>query len=78
VDKTIPQVALNWLLQRPGVANIVIGARNADQLKANLGAIGWDLTADQVARLDGVSRRQPIYPYWHQMGFDRNPKPTRW
>ncbi|ADU14026.1 aldo/keto reductase [Asticcacaulis excentricus] len=78
VDKTIPQVALNWLLQRPGVANIVIGARNADQLKANLGAVGWDLTVDQVARLDAVSRRQPIYPYWHQMGFDRNPKPTRW
>lgn len=78
VDKTVPQVALNWLLQRPGVANIVVGARNADQLKANLGAVGWDLTADQVARLDAVSRRQPIYPYWHQMGFDRNPKPTKW
>ncbi|MFT3996133.1 MAG: aldo/keto reductase [Asticcacaulis sp.] len=78
VDKTVAQVALNWLLQRPGIANIVVGARNEDQLKANLGAVGWDLSTDQVARLDAVSRRQPIYPYWHQMGFDRNPKPTTW
>ncbi|MDC7682939.1 aldo/keto reductase [Asticcacaulis sp. BYS171W] len=76
--KTIPQVALNWLLQRPGIANIVVGARNEDQLIANLGAVGWDLTPEQVARLDAVSRVQPIYPYWHQMGFDRNPKPTVW
>lgn len=79
VGKTIPQVALNWLLQRPTVCNIVIGARNEQQLKDNLGAVGWNLTAEQVARLDAVSRRQPIYPYWHQMGFEaRNPKPTKW
>ncbi|ESQ80806.1 aldo/keto reductase [Asticcacaulis sp. YBE204] len=76
--KTIPQVALNWLLQRPGISNIVVGARNEAQLIANLGAVGWDLSAEQVARLDAVSRTQPIYPYWHQMGFDRNPKPTQW
>lgn len=77
--KTIPQVALNWLLTRPSVANVVVGARNEDQLRANLGAIGWTLTADQVARLDAVSRRHPPYPYWHQMDFDeRNPKPTQW
>lgn len=77
--KTVPQIALNWLLSRPTVANIVIGARNEDQLKANLGAVGWNLTPDQIGRLDAASRRTSPYPYWHQMGFeDRNPKPTRW
>lgn len=77
--KTVAQVALNWLLQRPSVANLVIGARNEEQLKQNLGAVGWKLGSEQVARLDAVSRRTPIYPYWHQMGFEeRNPKPTHW
>jgi aryl-alcohol dehydrogenase-like predicted oxidoreductase len=77
--KTVPQVALNWLLQRPTVANIVVGARNEEQLKQNLGAVGWSLTTEQVARLDQASHRSPIYPYWHQIGFEqRNPKPTAW
>ena len=77
--KTIPQVALNWLLQRPTVANIVIGARNEEQLKQNLGAIGWNLTPEQVAVLDQASQETPIYPYWHQRDFnERNPKPTTW
>ncbi|ESQ81935.1 aldo/keto reductase [Asticcacaulis sp. AC466] len=77
--KTVPQVALNWLAGRPGVANIVIGARNEDQLTANLGAIGWSLTSEQVATLDAASHRHPAYPYWHQMDFDeRNPKPVKW
>jgi aryl-alcohol dehydrogenase-like predicted oxidoreductase len=77
--KTVPQVALNWLLQRPTVVNLVIGARNEAQLLDNLGAVGWQLDAEQIARLDAVSQRTPIYPYWHQRGFDeRNPKPTRW
>ena len=77
--KTIPQVALNWLLTRPTVANVVIGARNEEQLKANLGAVGWTLSEDQIARLDAASHRTPVYPYWHQKGFDeRNPKPTTW
>lgn len=77
--KTITQVALNWLLQRPGVCNLVIGARNEAQLKENLGAVGWSLSAEQIARLDAASQRTPIYPYWHQRDFDeRNPKPTRW
>lgn len=77
--KTIPQVALNWLLSRPSVSNIVVGARDETQLRSNLGAVGWKLTEEQVARLDAASRRAPIYPYWHQMSFDaRNPKPTRW
>lgn len=77
--KTVPQVALNWLLGRPTVANIVVGARNEEQLKQNLGAIGWSLSQDQVSRLDDASRRPPIYPYWHQMRFEeRNPPPTAW
>ncbi len=77
--KTVPQVALNWLLSRPGVCNLVVGARNEEQLRANLGAIGWALSPDQVARLDAASRKHPPYPYWHQMDFDeRNPKPTSW
>lgn len=75
--KTIPQISLNWLLQRPTVANVVIGARNEEQLKQNLGAIGWCLTEDQMARLDSVSEQTPIYPYWHQRQFvERNPLPV--
>ena len=76
--KTVPQVALNWLLQRPGVANVVMGARNEEQLKQNLGATGWNLTAAQVAVLDRASYRNPPYPYWHQRGFiERNPRPVK-
>jgi len=72
--KTIPQVALNWLSTRPTVSNIVIGARNEEQLRANLGAVGWSLTAEQLARLDKVSARPLPYPNWHMEGFrDRNP-----
>ncbi len=77
--RTIAQVALNWLLGRPTVANIVVGARDEAQLRANLGALEFRLSEDQTARLDAASRRPPAYPYWHQMGFDeRNPKPTLW
>jgi len=74
--KTVPQVALNWLLQRPTVSTIVIGARNEEQLKQNLGAVGWTLTPDQVKRLDAASDAPKAYPYWHQYGFDRNPFPA--
>ncbi|MBI1189630.1 MAG: aldo/keto reductase [Tepidisphaera sp.] len=75
--KTVPQVALNWLLQRPSVANIIIGARNEEQLRQNLGAVGWNLTREQVARLDEASMMTKTYPYWHQAGFaERNPFPT--
>ena len=75
--KTVPQVALNWLLQRPTVSNIVIGARNEEQLQANLGAVGWSLTPDQAARLDAASERPKAYPYWHQVQFaERNPFPV--
>ena len=77
--KTVAQVALNWLLQRPTVANIVIGARDEAQLKQNLGAVGWKLSAADIALLDAASYELPVYPYWHQSGFDqRNPKPTSW
>lgn len=77
--KSIPQIALNWLLQRPTVCNIVVGARNEEQLKQNIGALGWSLSPQQVALLDNAARRSPAYPYWHQMGFDeRNPKPVAW
>jgi aryl-alcohol dehydrogenase-like predicted oxidoreductase len=77
--KSVAQISLNWLLSRPTVANIVVGARTEEQLKQNLGAIGWSLSQEQIGRLDAASRKHPIYPYWHQMGFnDRNPKPTSW
>ncbi|WP_095961784.1 aldo/keto reductase [Corallococcus macrosporus] len=76
--KTVPQVALNWLLQRPSVSTLVIGARNEEQLRQNLGAVGWSLTPEQVARLDAASAVTPTYPYWHQRGFaERNPFPTK-
>ena len=75
--KTVPQVALNWLLQRPSVANVVIGARNEEQLKQNLGAVGWNLNEDQMSRLNAVSEPTPVYPYWHQRQFvERNPLPV--
>lgn len=75
--KTVPQVALNWLLQRPTVASLIMGARNEDQLNQNLGAAGWNLTPAQVAKLDGASALPPSYPYWHQRQFaERNPPPV--
>jgi aryl-alcohol dehydrogenase-like predicted oxidoreductase len=77
--KTVPVVALNWLLQRPTVANIVMGARNEQQLRQNLDAVGWNLTAEQVAKLDKASETTPPYPYWHQRQFwDRNPWPVEY
>lgn len=77
--KTVSQIALNWLTQRPSVSNIVIGARNEEQLVQNLDAIGWALSPEHMAQLDAVSARQPTYPYWHQMFFEgRNPKPVKW
>jgi len=75
--KTVPQVALNWLLQRPTVTSLIIGARNEEQLRQNLGAVGWNLTREQVAGLDAASVRTKVYPYWHQAGFgERNPSPV--
>ena len=75
--KTVSQVSLNWLLQRPTVASVLIGARDEEQLRENLGAAGWNLSAEQVARLDAVTELDTIYPYWHQRGFaERNPVAT--
>jgi aryl-alcohol dehydrogenase-like predicted oxidoreductase len=75
--KTVPQIALNWLLQRPSVSTLIIGARNEEQLKANLGAIGWNLSPEQVAKLDAASELPKAYPYWHQAQFEeRNPFPV--
>ncbi len=74
--KGVAQIAINWLLQRPTIATVIFGARNEAQLIENLGAVGWNLTPEQVARLDAASERAPIYPYWHQRGFDRNPTPV--
>ncbi len=75
--KTVPQVALNWLLGRPTVATVIVGARDEKQLKENLGAIGWTLSAEQVAKLDAASATPKTYPYWHQAGFaERNPPPV--
>ena len=74
---SVPQVALNWLLQRPTVSSVIVGARNEEQLRQNLEAVGWDLTPEQVRRLDEASARPPAYPYWHQAGFaERNPSPV--
>jgi len=68
--KTLSQVAINWLLSRPTVSNIIIGARNEAQLVQNLGATGWSLTADQIGKLDAASQRTPIYPYWLSRAWD--------
>jgi aryl-alcohol dehydrogenase-like predicted oxidoreductase len=75
--KTIPQIALNWLLRRPTVSTLIVGARNEEQLKQNLGAIGWELTKEQIAKLDAASEVPVAYPYWHQRLFEeRNPRPV--
>ncbi len=74
--RTVPQIALNWVLGRPSVSSVIVGARNEEQLRQNLGAVGWSLTPSQVKRLDEASARTPAYPYWHQDGFrERNPSP---
>ncbi|MBE9461931.1 aldo/keto reductase [Dyadobacter subterraneus] len=68
-EKSVAQVSLNWLLKRPTVSNIIIGARNEEQLKHNLGAVGWSLTIEQVKKLDAASEVPRVYPYWHQKQF---------
>jgi aryl-alcohol dehydrogenase-like predicted oxidoreductase len=73
--KTIPQIALNWLIHRPTVCSVIMGARNEQQLRDNLGAAGWKLTPERIAKLDAASDVTPVYPYWHQRqtASDRNP-----
>jgi aryl-alcohol dehydrogenase-like predicted oxidoreductase len=75
--KSVPQIAINWLLQRPSVATVIVGARNEEQLRQNIGSVGWNLSPEQVGLLDSASAVTPAYPYWHQRGFnERNPFPT--
>lgn len=78
--RSVPQVAIAWLLTRPSVSSVIIGARDEVQLRDNLGAVGWSLSADQIARLDRASAVMPTYPYYPyriQEGFARlNPSPV--
>ncbi len=77
VEKSVPQIALNWLLQRPSVSTVIIGVRNEEQLRQNLGAVGWNLTPEHIERLDAASEVMLPYPYWHQRMFgERNPAPV--
>ncbi len=75
--RTVPQIALNWLTQKPTISSVIVGARNEEQLRQNLDAVGWSLTREQIAKLDAASAVQIVYPYWHQRGGapDRNPLP---
>ncbi|MFS8171721.1 aldo/keto reductase [Vreelandella titanicae] len=76
VGKSVPQVAINWLLRRPTVSSVLIGARDENQLRQNLGAVGWRLDESQVARLDVASAvipPYPYYPYWNGQFAERNP-----
>ncbi len=73
--KTVPQIALNWLLRRPTVSSVIVGARNEQQLRQNLASVGWSLTPEQIAKLDAASDVPRAWPYWHQHQFEeRNPK----
>ncbi|WP_394830750.1 aldo/keto reductase [Pendulispora rubella] len=74
--KNIAQISLNWLLSRPTVSSVIFGARNEEQLRQNLGAASWKLTPEQIAKLDEASATTPVYPYWHQRHFERNPPPV--
>jgi aryl-alcohol dehydrogenase-like predicted oxidoreductase len=78
--KTHSQIAIAWLLSRPSVASVIIGARNEVQLRENLGAVGWSLTADQIKRLDAASFVMPCYPHFSyrlEKSFARlNPPPV--
>ena len=74
---SVPQVALNWLLRRPTVASVILGARNEEQLRQNLAAADFALSEEQVAKLDAASEVTSTYPYWHQRQFfERNPFPV--
>jgi aryl-alcohol dehydrogenase-like predicted oxidoreductase len=78
--RAVPQIAINWLLRRPTVSSVIVGARNEEQLRQNLGAIGWSLTPEQVLLLDeasAVTPAYPYYPYWREGGFKAvNPPPV--
>lgn len=74
--KSIPQVALNWLLRRPGISSIIIGARNEAQLRDNLGTVDWSLSKEEVQKLEQASETPELYPHWHQHDWSegRNPR----
>jgi aryl-alcohol dehydrogenase-like predicted oxidoreductase len=75
--KTITQISLNWLLQRPTVSSVIVGARNEEQLKQNLGAIEWTLSDEAMKKLNAASEQRPVYPYWHQrQNLKLNPIPA--
>jgi aryl-alcohol dehydrogenase-like predicted oxidoreductase len=78
IGHSIPRVALAWLLSRPTISSIVIGARNVTQLRDNLAATEVKLSPDQIAKLDLASQVRPAYPYWHQRAtfLSRNPPPV--
>jgi len=69
-DKTVAQTALNWLLRRPAVTSVIIGARNIQQLTENVGASEWAITSDDVEYLDNLSKPAIPYPVWHQKYSD--------
>ena len=75
--RSVPQIAVNWVLNRPSVSTVIIGARNEQQLRDTLGAAGWTLAPEHMARLDEASRVPLPYPNWHQAGYrQRNPSPV--
>ncbi len=78
-NATPSQVALNWVLNKPGVDTVIVGARHEAQLTDNLAAATWRLTAEEMTRLDEVSALPEPYPHWHQhkFGIERNPPVPR-
>ena len=70
---TITQAALNYLLRKPGVTSVIVGARNKEQLTDNLKTVDWEIAAEEVARLDTLSTPPRVYPYWmlERMSQDR-------
>lgn len=73
---TPAQVALNWVMNKPAVDTVIIGARDEAQLRDNLAAASWRLSADEMVALDEVSALPEPYPMWHQhkFGIERNPR----
>jgi aryl-alcohol dehydrogenase-like predicted oxidoreductase len=77
IGKSVPQIAVNWLLQRPTISSVILGARNEEQLRQNIASAGWKLTPEQIAKLDAASETVVAYPYWHQRQFvERIPLPV--
>ena len=69
-DVSPAQVALNWLLAKPGVTSLIVGARTEEQLADNLAAVDWSLDAAEVERLDALSAPRLPYPQWHQLLYN--------